>query len=416
MQSRRQRLRLGVATVLGDVAGWSSRRLGRGSGSVISGRVIETVAPKALAQQLEGRTIAVVSGTNGKSTTTALLAAAVRGDGPVATNNKGSNMPAGIIAALSHAPKDATAILEVDEGYVPVLLAAAPVDILVLLNLSRDQLDRVAEVRKTAERWRQAIVASPNTTVVANADDPAVVFAARAAANALWVAAGSNWHVDATSCPNCGNRIRFEIERWHCSHCDLARPEAQWSIAADGRVGIAGDDVVDARVELAVPGRHNQTNAVMALAAANVLGVAVRTALDAMRAIHEVEGRYEIVWGHGSTARLFLSKNPAGWIEIIELLTRSSHSILIVINAEIADGKDTSWLWDVPFERLRGKHVIASGQRCHDLAVRLSYAEVDAVTEPDLGRALALARADDRDVVANYTAFRDVRRALGVTR
>ena len=104
MRLRRQRLRLGVATVLGDVAGWSSRRLGRGSGSVISGRVIETVAPKALAQQLEGRTIAVVSGTNGKSTTTALLAAAVRGDGPVATNNKGSNMPAGIIAALSHAP------------------------------------------------------------------------------------------------------------------------------------------------------------------------------------------------------------------------------------------------------------------------------------------------------------------------
>ena len=90
--------------------------------------------------------------------------------------------------------------------------------------------------------------------------------------------------------------------------------------------------------------------------------------------------------------------------------------MLIVINAEIADGKDTSWLWDVPFERLQGRQVIASGRRCHDLAVRLLYADVDVVTEPDLDRALALARADDRDVVANYTAFRDVRRALGVAR
>ena len=88
--------------------------------------------------------------------------------------------------------------------------------------------------------------------------------------------------------------------------------------------------------------------------------------------------------------------------------------MLIVINAEIADGKDTSWLWDVPFERLQGRQVIASGRRCHDLAVRLLYADVDVVTEPDLDRALALARADDRDVVANYTAFREVRRALGV--
>ena len=78
-----------------------------------------------------------------------------------------------------------------------------------------------------------------------------------------------------------------------------------------------------------------------------------------MTSIHEVEGRYEFVWGEGSTARLFLSKNPAGWIEIIELLMRSSHPVLIVINAEIADGKDTSWLWDVPFERLRGKQAIA---------------------------------------------------------
>jgi len=410
-------LRLAVATALGDTAGWSSRRLGRGSGEVVSGRVIRALAPDALTLRLEGRPIVVISGTNGKSTTTALLAAAARTQGPVATNDKGANMPAGIVTALGHTVPGSTAVLEVDEGYVPALLSAAAIDVLVLLNLSRDQLDRVAEVRKTAERWRQAIAASPATTVVANADDPAVVFAARAAAHAVWVAAGSNWRVDATSCPNCGERIHFDTDdEWNCTACDLARPKAQWAISLDGRLTVAGDDVFDEPVVLEVPGRHNQTNAVMALAAADALGIPIRTALAAMTSIRSVEGRYDFVWGESSTARLYLSKNPAGWIEIIELLMRATHRGLIVINAEIADGKDTSWLWDVPFERLQGRHAIAAGRRCHDLAVRLLYADVEVVTEPDLDRALALARADDRDVVANYTAFREVRRALGVAR
>jgi UDP-N-acetylmuramyl tripeptide synthase len=409
-------LRLVVATALGDAAGWSSRRLGRGSGEVIAGRVIQTVAPDALALRLEGRPIAIVSGTNGKSTTTALLAAAARTRGPVATNDKGANMPAGIVTALGHALPAATAVLEVDEGYVPALLSAATVDVLVLLNLSRDQLDRVAEVRKTAERWRQGIATSPDTTVVANADDPAVVFAARSSNHVVWVAAGSNWKVDATSCPNCGARIHFDGDDWKCTHCDLARPDVQWSLSDDGGLTVDGSDVVGVPVVLGLPGRHNQTNAVMALAAADAFGIRIRTALDAMISIRAIEGRYDYVWGDNSTARLYLSKNPAGWIEIIELLMRSTRRVLIVINAEIADGKDTSWLWDVPFERLRGRQVIASGRRCHDLAVRLLYADVDVVTEPDLDRALALARADDRDVVANYTAFREVRRALGVGR
>ena len=407
-----RRLRLVVATALGDLAGWASRRLHRGSGEVIAGRVIQIVAPDALRQRLDGRPIAVISGTNGKSTTTALLAAAARTRGPVATNDKGANMPAGILASVGHAPPRATAVIEVDEGYVPALLAMTSIEVLVLLNLSRDQLDRVAEVRKTAERWRQAIAASPATTVVANADDPAVVFAARAAPLTVWVAAGSSWRVDATSCPNCGARIRFDADDWRCTQCDLARPVAQWSIDRDGRLAVTGDDTVDLVVELAVPGRHNQTNAVMALAAAAALGIPTRAALEAMQSIRAIEGRYDYVWGTGSSARLYLSKNPAGWIEIIELLKRSPRRVLIVINAEIADGKDTSWLWDVPFEALSDKHVIASGRRCQDLAVRLFYAEVDVVTEPDLDRALTLAREGDCDVVANYTAFRDVRRAV----
>lgn len=399
------RVRLRAAAHAGNAVGALSRALGRGAGSVISGRVIETFVPHALRDVLAGRPVAVVSGTNGKSTTTALLRAALATRGPVAANDKGANMPAGIVAALAGVEPGIPAVIEVDEGYVPRVLAAAPVSVVVLLNLSRDQLDRVAEVRKTATRWRDALAQSA-ACVVANADDPCVVFAARDARRVVWIAAGSNWRVDAASCPNCGARIEYadpagspaEVQ-WRCEGCELSRPRADWSLDQTA-------------IELRVPGRHNQHNALMALAAALELGVDQQSALAAMKLVGDVEGRYLAIWGEPSEARLLLSKNPAGWIEILNLLDASPRDALIAINANVADGKDTSWLWDVPFERLRCKRVIATGARAHDLAVRLVYADVSTEVVTDLRAALSVAQARDCDVIANYTAFRDIRKVL----
>jgi UDP-N-acetylmuramyl tripeptide synthase len=410
--------RLRLAAALGDAAAWTSRRLGRGTGSVISGRVIETIAPDALSLVLADRAAVVISGTNGKSTTTALLTAALGTAGDVVSNAKGANMPAGIVGAMVHAAPGVPAVLEVDEGYVPALLRGGTVRVLVLLNLSRDQLDRVAEVRKIAARWRDAISLTRGVTVVANADDPAVVFAAQDSAEVVWVSGGVHWRVDAASCPECGGRIEFAPEdgpdpmAWHCTQCTLARPTVAWSLRDDGRVG---GPVEGLSLDLSVPGRHNRANALMALAAVHVLGASLVPAATAMASLDEVEGRYRRVWGPSSDARLYLAKNPAGWIEIIEMLVqhpRQDRDVVIGINANIADGKDTSWLWDVPFERLRGRHVVATGERCHDLAVRLRYAEVATDTEPDLLAALHRARAADMEVCGNYTAFWDIRREL----
>lgn len=400
-------LRLRAASVVGAAAGLVSRALRRGTGSVISGRVTETLAPNALAEVLARYRVALVSGTNGKTTTNAFVAAALGTAGPVVSNAKGANMPAGIVGALARAPSGGFAAIEVDEGYLPRLVRDGRPAAIALLNLSRDQLDRVAEVRKIAERWRDAL-APTSIAVFANADDPAVVFAARNA-HTVWVAAGSNWRVDAASCPSCGARIRFDGESWFCTSCDLARPEVLWALDDAGAVvrGLNGRP----RVELAVPGRHNQHNALLALAVATHLGAEPTAALAAMAAVSDVGGRYARLWP-GSDARLYLSKNPAGWIEIINLVEASPRDVLIVINANIADGKDTSWLWDVPFERLAGKSVVAAGERGYDLAVRLRYAEVKVETVESLASALQLARARDADVIANYTAFRDVRREL----
>jgi hypothetical protein len=157
-------MRLRAAAGLGRAAGVLSKSLGRGDGQVIGGRVILAACPDAFARLVAGRRVAFVSATNGKTTTTRLLAAAMGAAGPVVTNSSGANMPAGLVYALARppvgVPADAPAVLEADETFLPGLLAAAPAALLVLGNLSRDQLDRVGEVAMVARRWRKIFAAS----------------------------------------------------------------------------------------------------------------------------------------------------------------------------------------------------------------------------------------------------------------
>jgi UDP-N-acetylmuramyl tripeptide synthase len=354
--------------------------------------------------------VVVVSGTNGKTTTTALLAAAARTGVPVVTNTQGANLPSGIVSALADADLDDLALLEVDERYVPQVLAGAREPVAVLLNLSRDQLDRMNEVRDIAARWRRALT-DGRGAVIANADDPIVVFAAPPE-RTVWVAAGSKWRGDARSCPACTARIRYDDDggaAWRCESCTFARP------APD--VTIDGDEVVLAsgtRVALpnALPGTHSRANAAFALAALEALQLPLDGATKAMASVADVDGRYQRVWGTSREGRLYLGKNPAGWEELLEVIAPQSRPVMIAINANDPDGRDPSWLWDVPFERLAGRSVLAAGERCRDMAVRLRYAGVEHDTEPDLSRALAWARERDADVVATYSAFQQVKRAL----
>jgi UDP-N-acetylmuramyl tripeptide synthase len=325
------------------------------------------------------------------------------------TNAQGANLPPGLVAALASGPGSAAAALEVDEAWLArVVEATSPVAV-ALLNLSRDQLDRNNEVRSVAGRWRAAL-SGASATAVANADDPLVVWGAGAAGRVRWVGAGQPWTDDAGSCPSCGGRIAFGPgPGWACGGCDLRRPDLD--------VGLEGEDVVWATgrrlsLELRLPGRANRANAAMALAAAEVMGVDPAAAVRAFSSVTEVAGRYAVVRVGGSEARLLLAKNPAGWLEVLDFLRPAPVPVVVAINARIADGRDPSWLWDVPFERLTGRLVVATGERGRDLAVRLRYAEVEHVHEPDPVAAVAVARAPEVDVVANYTAFQDLRSRL----
>jgi UDP-N-acetylmuramyl tripeptide synthase len=366
--------------------------------------------PAALPIVAAGRRIGLVSGTNGKTTTTRLLAAALETRGPVTTNSAGANLLSGLVSVLAEAVPGGDAALEVDEGLLPRAIDVLSPRAVALLNLSRDQLDRIGEVRRHAASWRRSLEGSPGTAVVANADDPLVAFAASASRRVTWVATGQRWRADAASCPRCGGRVEWDAEgRWQCSSCAFARPSPDVWLDGEGAVMYGGQRLP---LDLALPGRFNHANAAMALAAAAALDVDPAEAARALRSVSTVAGRYSTVEVSGTEVRLLLAKNPAGWAETLDLIRPAPLPAVVGINARIADGRDPSWLWDVPFERLAGRLVIATGDRGRDLAVRLRYAGVDHEFVPGYAAAVRAAGGPEVDLAANYTAFQDARREL----
>jgi CobQ-like glutamine amidotransferase family enzyme/UDP-N-acetylmuramyl tripeptide synthase len=422
-------MRTKLAAKASVLVGSVSRGLGFGSGSVIGGRVGLIVDPQLLRSLATGRWVALVTGTNGKTTTTRLLCAALGGPTRVATSVAGANLPYGLAAALAAAPATAPAALEVDEGYLARVVEEVSPRVVVLLNLSRDQLDRVSEVRMTARNWRGALE-SYDCEVVANCDDPLVVWAAMAAPLVRWVAAGQLWHSDSVGCPNCEGRIVFkDSSSWACE-CGFKRPQPDaW---LDDRALVLRDGRrLD--LNLSIPGRFNLANAAMAAVASVAMGTDLLNAVEAMNAVKEVEGRFATVTHAGTNVRLLLAKNPAGWTELLELLHEEERPVVIGINARVADGHDPSWLWDVNFERLAGRFVVATGERRMDLAVRLRHAGVSHFVTDDQLHALRIAASQGTraaieeavgdgeqtrpgqgcvDYIGNYTAFQQLRRAL----
>jgi UDP-N-acetylmuramyl tripeptide synthase len=388
-----------TAVRVGRLASWLSRRLGLGAGAVIGGRVTLALAPGALSRLAAGRQVVLVSGTNGKTTTAHMVAAALRTRGPVAHNASGANMPDGAVAALVEAPAAPYAVLEIDELYVGRVADAVAPAAVVLLNLSRDQLDRASEVRAVAASLSAALARHCETVVVANADDAMVVGAVERSPRVVWVAAGANWLADARTCPRCGRALATEGGAWSCA-CGLSRPCATWGVQ-DGKLDTPQGPVP---LRLALPGLYNRGNAALAVAAAVAVGVPLGLAAAAISRLDSVAGRYSVIRRGVHELHLLLAKNPAGWAAMLPLLEQAT-SLLLVVNAKEADGRDTSWLWDVPFERLPARPTVASGQRAADVGLRLSYAEREHRTEPDPIAALGLLPAGQVYVVANYTAF-----------
>ena len=404
-------LRARVATTIGGAAGRVSRLTGRGDGSVIGGVVGLRVEPDLLRLLAVGRQVVLVSGTNGKTTTTRLISAALRTLGQeVASNAFGANMEAGLASALGRAPHAPYAVLEVDERHLPAVITATGPRAVTLLNLSRDQMDRAAEIWLVARRWREALAAAPGCRAIANADDPLIAWAAAGAREVTWVAAGQRWHEDSWCCPECGSHLQRDSLGWRCGECSFARPPTAWVLDDESVIDASGQV---RELKLALPGRANRSNAVVALAVADYFNISVDQALPRMRQVTSVAGRYTQVERGGTRVRLLLAKNPAGWLEAFDVLPPDNSPVLLAVNAQTPDGKDTSWLWDVDYRLLRKRPVLVSGERRLDLAVRLEADLVGFQLVDGIDDAIAKAQAPELSVIANYTAFQQIRAVVG---
>jgi UDP-N-acetylmuramyl tripeptide synthase len=395
----------------GRLAGRLSRLTGRG-GSAIPGVVAGRIDPRVIERLIAGIPVVVVTGTNGKTTTTKMLVGILEAAGRrVLTNRTGSNLAQGIAGCLIEAAGwsgriDADlAVFEIDEAAVRRLAPRLRPRLLVVTNLARDQLDRFGELATTASHVAEALQHAE--AAVLNADDPMVA----ALGGAPVVRRFGAVPAIRESMPHDG--ILY-------GGADAAPPAARLDARLE-RADPEGDgrrveiSVGTERVEAAlrVPGVYNGYNAAAALLAAAELGVDPAGAAGALEAMTPAFGRGQVVEFRGRRVKLLLVKNPAGLNQVIRLLGDAPPGpVLVAINDLDADGRDVSWLWDARVEELAatGHRFSAGGLRAHDMALRFKYAGIEAPAEPDIGAALdrlvdATGPAETAYVVPTYTAM-----------
>jgi lipid II isoglutaminyl synthase (glutamine-hydrolysing) len=404
-------VRTSAALAMGRMTGRLSQRLGRGSGTMIGGRVALRLDPGALRALSAGRRTVLVTGTNGKSTVTALVAAALGAAAPVVTNATGANMPDGIVTALAADRASRLAALEVDEVYLHAVALAAKPAAIVVLNAYREYT-RGVSLTATLEHWRTvATQLDAGCAVILNVDDPLVCWAFEDAPHRVGVAGGLSWRDDALLCPACGAAHEWDGPQWRCPGCGRGRPDPRWKVAgaADSAWMVEHPDGT-VPVSVQVPGRTGPVGAAFALAAASCLGIDPASAASGVAAVSDVDGRYRPFDVAGRTARLQMLKNPAGWAEAIEVAV--AEDLPMVIAVDPFGPKDTTTMWEAPFARLADREVCVTGGRSPDVLAILEAAGVRAVEVPDASAAVASRRPGEVLVACNYPAFRRISRSL----
>jgi UDP-N-acetylmuramyl tripeptide synthase len=403
-------VRLTSAVAVGKLARLASRRFGFGGGTALPGVLAGRLDRGALGKLTRGLTrgTVLVTGTNGKTTTSRLLAAMLREGGwrPI-HNRAGANLTSGLTTALieqsdliGRSGAD-SALFEVDEALAPAVQAAVKPRAVVLTNLFRDQLDRYGEVDHVVSVWREGIRSlGPDTQVILNADDPALAALGRSVlgpvsyfgVDAPGEPGSLDNYADTRNCPFCGSPLSYELVRYahlgtyRCPGCDFARPTL--TIAAT-EIAQQGVDATELAVtgpfgrrhwRFQLPGLYNVYNLLAAVATATAVGIPVEAIERALRNVTAAFGRLERIAVGDRTLFIVLVKNPVGLTQALSTILSepSEKDLAILINDNLADGTDVSWLWDAGVELLAGRcrSVIVSGTRGADMAVRLKYAGV----------------------------------------
>ncbi|MBA2567869.1 MAG: DUF1727 domain-containing protein [Actinobacteria bacterium] len=424
-----------------------SRLVGAGGGTTVPGKLLALIDPSAvdrLAARLPLGT-ALISATNGKTTTAAMTAKILAPRARLAYNRSGANLVSGVASTLLAESGAELGLFEVDEGAFPEVAQRVRPRAVCLGNLFRDQLDRYGELELIAERWRAAVRDLPETTaLVANGDDPQVGDLARERSGAVLFglddprhgATGLSHAADSKWCLVCGRPYRYtaayvgHLGDYHCESCGHQRPGldvAARSIELDGLESVAFDLVTreaTRRIRLRLPGLYNVYNAVAAATLSITLGATLDEVEVGLESFSAAFGRFERIEIGDRRLLVLLIKNPAGANEAVRTLVTGGPPRLAVIalNDAIADGRDVSWIWDVDFEPLFDglDRLVASGDRAAELALRAKYGGVPADVvelETDLGRALdrGLALTEpggELVVLPTYTAMLALRKIV----
>jgi lipid II isoglutaminyl synthase (glutamine-hydrolysing) len=413
-----------TAILLAKLAASSIRKLNLGLGSNLPGKIARKVSPTVLknlsAQSTRG--VIAVTGTNGKSTTSGILSSILRSAGfTFAHNRQGANLVTGITASMVETASwsgDVRAdlcLFEIDEAALPVVAREVHINGVVVTNLFRDQLDRFGELDTTARLITTGVDINKSQAIL-NADDPNVAQMKLEGKHLFFgiestegeAAAGSQSEL--AYCGNCSEEVSYsrvfygQLGHWHCPKCNHARPRPD-VYASNVVVGatssrfnltVAGKEV---DCVLPLPGLFNVYNALAAAAAAHWLSVSIPAIRAGLKDYSTLFGRSERIKINDREVIVQLIKNPAGASQAVASCVKDEKArVMIAINDNLADGRDISWLWDADFELLAGggAHIIVSGQRAQDMAVRMKYAGVDPAlisTEPHLQAALNAALA-----------------------
>ena len=443
-------------------AGALSRRAGRG-GTSLPGKLLLRLEPQAIAQ-LAARLPhgnAVISATNGKTTTAAMVAAIMERTGARLVHNRaGANMAGGVAASLLDASEPGGGIagdlglFEVDEFWLDRVTGQLRPRALLLANLFRDQLDRYGELETIAERWAEVVRAGGSRTLVLNADDPLVADLGRERADGagetgadgagetvyfgvedVGVALPGLSHAsDSKHCRRCGTPYAYDtvflghLGHYHCPAGDNRRPEPQVAAISVVLKGARSAQITlrtpagTIEVALPLPGLYNVYNALGATALSLALGAGLEDVRAGLEAVSPAFGRAETVQVGERPVSVLLVKNPAGANEVLRTLAleEGDHDLLAILNDRTADGRDVSWVWDADFELLadRLRRATCSGTRAAELALRLKYAGVPTErlhVVDDIADGLDAAVAGGEGplyVLPTYTALLELRREL----
>ncbi len=377
-----------VYILLGKTIILISRLINFGNGSTWPGHIILKLYPNFLKEITKNSKLKVVfvTGTNGKTTTTTMIATILKGNGKtVFQNTSGANLKNGIASSfIRHSNlrgiiNDEYAVIEVDENNLPTVLTDLTPHSILILNLFRDQLDRYQELDSIATKWNLAFKnLTPQTTLILNADDPLIVSLGKNT-NARVYFFGLNDETinqthqhasDSTYCPLCKTKLIYtriyysHLGHWQCPNCKFTRPQPDLS-----------------NISCPLPGTYNKYNALAAGLFILKQNINQHDMEKIMKNITAVFGRQEKIEYKGKNIKIFLSKNPTSFnqslVTIFSDSTHKNYNLLVVLNDAIPDGRDISWIWDIDFEEYIGKcsNVTISGHRVYDIALRLQYAQ-----------------------------------------